>query len=82
VEQDRASVVQSHLDQRPLVSRQVIVELIAATRTRSGLRVQAELDQGSYPLGVKVSDRELAAVPLRRHDWHGEWSYTVLPTAA
>jgi hypothetical protein len=60
----------------------VIVELIAATRTRSGLRVQAELDQGSYPLGVKVSDRELAAVPLRRHDWHGEWSYTVLPTAA
>jgi len=58
------------------------LELIAATRTRSGLRVQAELDQGSYPLGVKVSDRELAAVPLRRHDWHGEWNYTVLPTAA
>jgi hypothetical protein len=55
---------------RPLVSHQVIVELIAATRTRSGLRVQAELDRGSYPLGVKVSDRELAAVPLRRHDWH------------
>jgi len=57
-------------------------ELIGATRTRSGLRVQAELDRGSYPLGVKVADRELAAVPLRRHDWHGEWNYTVLPTAA
>jgi Rhodopirellula transposase DDE domain len=67
---------------RPLVSHEVILELIAATRTRSGLRVQAELDQGSYPLGVKVSDRELAAVPLRRHHWHGEWNYTVLPTAA
>jgi hypothetical protein len=67
---------------RPLVSHQVIVELIAATRTRSGLRVRAELDPGSYPLGVKVSDRQLAAVPLRRHDWHGEWNYTVLPTAA
>jgi hypothetical protein len=67
---------------RPLVSHQVIVELIEATRTRSGLRVHAELDRGSYPLGVKVSDRELAAVPLRRHDWHGEWNYTVLPTAA
>ena len=67
---------------RPLVSHQVIVELIGATRTRSGLRVQAELDRGSYPLGVKVADRELAAVPLRRHDWHGEWNYTVLPTAA
>jgi hypothetical protein len=67
---------------RPLVSHQVILELIAATRTRSGLRVQAELDQRSYPLGVRVSDRELAAVPLRRHGWHGEWNYTVLPAAA
>jgi len=67
---------------RPLVSHEVILELIAATRTRSGLRVQAELDQRSYPLGVRVSDRELAAVPLQRHDWHGEWNYTVLPAAA
>jgi hypothetical protein len=56
--------------------------LIGATRTRSGLRVRAELDRGSYPLGVKVSERELATVPLRRHDWHGEWTYTVLPAAA
>jgi Rhodopirellula transposase DDE domain len=67
---------------RPLVSDAVILELIAATRTRSGLRVQAELDQGRHPLGVRVSDRELAAVPLQRHDWHGEWNYTVLPDAA
>jgi hypothetical protein len=64
------------------VSHQVIVELIGATTTRSGLRVRAALDNGAYPLGVKVSDGELAAVPLRRHDWHGEWNYTVLPTAA
>jgi hypothetical protein len=67
---------------RPLVSHEVVVELIAATRTRSGLRVQAGLDQASYPLGVKISDRELAAVPLRRHGWHGEWNYTVLQAAA
>jgi hypothetical protein len=67
---------------RPLVYHEVMVELIAATQTRSGLTVRAELDQGSYPLGVKVSDRELAAVPLRRHDWHGEWNYTVLSAAA
>ena len=67
---------------RPLVSHEVVVELIGATRTRSGLRVQAELDAARYPLGVKVSDRELAAVPLKRHDWHGEWNYTVLPAAA
>jgi hypothetical protein len=60
----------------------VIVELIAATTTRPGLRVHAELDHGSYPLGVKVGDRELAAVPMRRHGWHGEWSDTMLPAAA
>jgi hypothetical protein len=67
---------------RPLVSHEVIVELIGATTTRSGLKVRAALDKGTYPLGVKVSDRELAAVPLRRHDWHGEWNYTMPPTAA
>jgi hypothetical protein len=67
---------------RPLVSHEVIVELIAATTTRSGLKVRAELNQGRYPLGVKVPDRELSAVPIRRHDWHGEWNYTVLPQAA
>jgi hypothetical protein len=67
---------------RPLVSHEAIVELIAATRTRSGLKVRAELDRHRYPLGVKVADWDLTAVPLRRHDWHGEWNYTVLPAAA
>jgi hypothetical protein len=85
VEQDRASAVQRDLGQLagpaaglPRGDRRVDW----GDRTRSGLRVHAELDPDSYPLGVKVSDRELAAVPLRRHDWNGEWNYTVLPTAA
>jgi hypothetical protein len=59
----------------------VVVELIAATTTQPGLTVHAELNQGSYPLGVKVSDEELAAVPLVRHDFHGEWNYTITPAA-
>jgi Rhodopirellula transposase DDE domain len=67
---------------RPLESHQVIVELIGATRTRSGLRVRAELDRGRYLLGVKVRDKELAAVLIRRHRWHGEWNYSILPQAA
>jgi len=62
---------------RPLVSHQVIVDLIGKTTTRTGLKVQAELDRGSYPTGVKVADAELAAVPLTRHDWHGAWNYTI-----
>lgn len=62
---------------RPLVSHEVVVELIGATSTRSGLTVHAERDTGSYPKGVKVSDEELAAVPLKPHHFHGEWNYTI-----
>lgn len=64
---------------RPLVSHEVIVELIGATTTRSGLRVQAELDPGTYPTNVTVSDEELALVQLSPHAFHGEWNYTVTP---
>jgi hypothetical protein len=60
----------------------VIVELIAAIKTHAGLEVRAELDRHSYPLGVKISDRDLAAVPLHCYGWHGEWNYTVLPAVA
>jgi Rhodopirellula transposase DDE domain len=66
---------------RPLESHDVVVELIGATTTRTGLRVRAELDRGRYPLGTKVGDQSLAAVPLVRHEFHGEWNYTVHPAA-
>jgi hypothetical protein len=64
---------------RPLTSHQVIVDLISATTTRSGLRVKAELDEGTYPTGTKISDEELAALSLRKHDFHGEWNYDLDP---
>src|SRR6266487_2022137 len=64
---------------RPLTSHEVIVETIAATTTRTGLRVRAELDTGAYDTGVKVSDRQMDALPLTRHDWHGDWNYTLRP---
>jgi hypothetical protein len=64
---------------RPLVSYRTIVQLIAGTTTKKGLKVKADRDQGHYPLGVKISDKELAAVPLTRHEFHGEWNYTVHP---
>lgn len=56
------------------------METIAATTTRSGLRVDAELDRGTYPAGVKVSDAQMKALPLRPHDFHGEWSDPPAPT--
>jgi len=64
---------------RPLTSHDVIISTIAATTTRVGLTVRAELDPGSYPEGVKVSDQQMAALPLDRHDWHGDWNYTLRP---
>jgi DDE family transposase len=66
---------------RPLTSHEVIVQTIAATTTRTGLTVHAELDPGSYPDGVKVSDAQMDALPLTRHDWHGDWNYTLRPEA-
>jgi hypothetical protein len=66
---------------KPLISHQVIVQLIAATTTKTGLTVRCELDQNAYPAGIKVSDAEMLAVNLTRHDFHGEWNYTVSPKA-
>ena len=64
---------------KPLTTYRTVVELIAATTTRTGLRVEADLDQGSYPTGAKVTNAQLAAVPLQPHDWHPDWNYTILP---
>ena len=66
---------------KPLVSHQVIVNLIAATTTKAGLRVHAEVDSGKYPKGVKVSDEEVASIRIERDKFHGDWNYTILPHA-
>src|SRR5215216_1566035 len=65
---------------RPLVSREVIVQLIGGTTTRAGLTIRADLDTGTYPTGIKASDAQLAAVHLEPADFHGEWNYTILPS--
>jgi transposase len=61
---------------RPLTSHEVVIDLISATTTKSGLAVRAERDKGSYPIGIKVTAAELAAVPRQDHVFHGEWNYT------
>lgn len=65
---------------QPLVSHEVIVNLIAATTTRKGLQVRAELDSKPYPKGIKVTDEEFAAIRIVRDEFHGEWNYTILPS--
>jgi Rhodopirellula transposase DDE domain len=65
---------------KPLVSHQVMIQLIAATTTKTGLKVHCELDPNTYPAGVKVTDAEIARVNLQRHDFHGDWNYTIMPS--
>jgi hypothetical protein len=66
---------------RPLTSHDVVINSIAATTTRTGLTVDARLDDGSYPTGVKVSNAQMAALPISRHPFHGDWNYTLHPAA-
>ena len=67
---------------RPLVSHEVVVELITGTTTRTGLRVKAELDKGTYPTKVKVTKLQMASINLVPHSFHGEWNYTIKPGTA
>ena len=62
---------------KPLVSLAAIVSLIGATTTTSGLRIRSEIDHGSYPLGVKIADEQMAKIHLEPHAFHGEWNYTI-----
>lgn len=64
---------------KALVSHEAIINLIASTTTQTGLTVHAELDTNTYETGIKVSDDELARIDITRHDFHGEWNYTIAP---
>ena len=69
---------------KPLTSHEVVVNLIAGTTTRTGLSIRAEHDTGSYPRGIKITDRQMRELErqITRHDWHGEWNYCVNPSRA
>ena len=64
---------------RPLVSREVVVNLIGSTTTDAGLRIRSQLDENSYQAGIKVSDEELARLAIERDEFHGEWNYRLRP---
>ena len=73
------SYISSNWRGQPLVSHEVIIQLISATTTRTGLKVFCELDTNSYETGIKISDEELASVNIERDKFHGEWNYTIKP---
>ena len=66
---------------RPLVTHEVIVNLIANTTTNSGLQINAELNRNTYPTGIKVSDLEFESINIKRNEFHGEWNYIISPQA-
>lgn len=65
---------------KPLISHEVIVQLIGSTTTKKGLKIKARLDKNDYPKGKKVSDEEMQSVNLHRADFHGEWNYMIAPS--
>jgi hypothetical protein len=67
---------------KPLESLEIVVNLIAATKTNTGLKVYAQLDDRSYERGVEITDEQLAAVNITRHTFHGDWNYTITPSLA
>ena len=64
---------------RPLASRQTVVELIANTKTRSGLRLAAQLDEGKYATGQKISDKDFKSLNIVHHRDRGDWNYDLVP---
>ena len=64
---------------KPLISHEVIVNLIAGTTTKTGLKIAATLDTNTDLKGIQVTDEELAKVQIQRADFHGEWNYTIMP---
>jgi len=62
---------------KPLTSHELIVNLIGNTKTKTGLTIQAELDTGSYPIGIQVKDEDLAQVCIEKAEFHGEWNYHI-----
>jgi hypothetical protein len=65
---------------KPLVSHEVIIKLIRATKTRTGLKIRCELDQGKYPTGRKFSKDDISSINMENHSFHGEWNYTIFPS--
>jgi hypothetical protein len=64
---------------RPLISHQVIVQLIASTKTETGLNIACDIDWGKYPKGIKIPKAALKYLNIKYDDFHGDWNYTIAP---
>jgi hypothetical protein len=67
---------------KPLISHEVIVNLISQTTTTTGLKVRSEIDRNLYPKGIKISERQMKEIEIVRHDFHGDWNYSIRPRSS
>jgi hypothetical protein len=79
IEHQLFSFITKNWRAKPLISHEVIVNLIANTTTEKGLKVMCELNTNKYAIGIKISDEQLAELNIERNDFHGEWNYTICP---
>jgi hypothetical protein len=79
IEHRRFAFISMNRRATPLISLEVVLELLSPTTTKQGLTVTALKDTTSYPRGLKVTDEELAALNMVRESFHGEWNYTIKP---
>jgi transposase len=80
IEHQLFSYISQNWRGKPLVSHEVIVNLIAGTTTTTGLKVRCQMDNNKYPKGIKISDDELNQINIKRASFHGEWNYTIKPS--
>ena len=64
---------------KPLATYQIVVNLIAGTKTKKGLKVACEIDNTEYETGIEISDEKFATINLCPNEFHGEWNYSILP---
>jgi hypothetical protein len=74
--------ITQHWRGKPLISHEVIVQLIGSTTTQTGLTIRAEINTGRYATGRKIPDKDFADLRMRRDAFHGEWNYTIVPRAS
>lgn len=79
IEHQLFSFITQNWRAKPLISHQVVVNLIANTTTKKGLKVACDLNTNKYPKGTKISDEQLSEINIKREDFHGEWNYTIYP---
>ncbi len=79
IEHKMFSYISMNWRAHPLITRETVVNLIANTRTKTGLTIQAALDENTYMTGIKVSKEDFKSIHMQKDDFHGEWNYTILP---